>query len=42
MNNLKVAALASVILLNNNVALASNAEDRYIYWNGAWYFRTGG
>ncbi|MDP5109869.1 MAG: porin family protein [Rickettsiaceae bacterium] len=31
MNNLKVAALASVILLNNNVALASNAEDRYIY-----------
>lgn len=31
MNNLKVAALATVILLNNNVALASNAEDRYIY-----------
>lgn len=31
MNNLKVAALASVILLNNNVAFASNAEDRYIY-----------
>lgn len=31
MNNLKIAALASVILLNSNVTLASNAEDRYIY-----------
>lgn len=31
MNNLKIAALASVVLLNSNVAFASNAEDRYIY-----------
>ncbi len=31
MKNLKIAALASVILLNHNVALASNAEDRYVY-----------
>lgn len=31
MKNLKIAALASVILLTNNVALASNAEDRYVY-----------
>lgn len=31
MKNLKIASLASVILLNNNVALASNAEDRYVY-----------
>lgn len=31
MKNLKIITLASVILLNNNVALASSAEDRYFY-----------
>lgn len=31
MKNFKIAALASAILLNTNVTLASNADDRYVY-----------